>query len=647
MAKWLDTIASRLGYAPRRGRRDFAAARFDRLTGGWNSTNASANADLFRALDTLRARSRDLCNNNDYAKRFVGMVAANVVGGTGFTLQARVYDKPGVPDSGANDAIEQAWARWCKRGTCDVTGRLSFRDLQILIAKAVARDGECLVRRVRGKSAGNAFGYALQVIDIDRLDTRLIQPAEGNKNEIRMGVEVDAFGKSVAYWLRGYHPGDTYGIAAGAVQAAHQRVPAGEILHIYQADRPEQLRGLPWMHAAMTRLNNLGGYEEAAVIACRVGAAKMGFFTSPDGQPPMDGEDAQGVPYLEADAGSFGVLPAGVDFKPFDPDYPSAMYADFVKACLRGIASGLGVAYHALANDLEGVNFSSIRSGTLEERDQWISLQEWFKDAFMEPVFDDWLASALAFGQVTLANGSPLPASKAEKFTGHVFQGRRWSWVDPLKDMNAKIIAIQNGLQSPQSVAAELGVDYEDVLVQIRQAQDLAGKLGVTIGAPAPVKDSPEEESAETKALAAVTGEVRSLRERIDAPPPDTGLRDLLAAIANGQEQTAQMFAAVMARQPEPTKVDVHNHIAAPDPTPVEIRNEIHEREQAAPIVNVEVEAVMPAQEAPQVEVHVEAVMPDEIRTAIVSQPERVTTTEITRDTLGNIKTSKQTEKDA
>ena len=66
MAKWLDSIASRLGYAPRRGRRDFAAAGFNRLTGGWNSTNASANADLFRALDTLRARSRDLCNNNDY-----------------------------------------------------------------------------------------------------------------------------------------------------------------------------------------------------------------------------------------------------------------------------------------------------------------------------------------------------------------------------------------------------------------------------------------------------------------------------------------------------------------------------------------------------------------------------------------------------
>ena len=117
--------------------------------------------------------------------------------------------------------------------------------------------------------------------------------------------------------------------------------------------------------------------------------------------------------------------------------------------------------------------------------------------------------------------------------------------------MNAKIIAIQNGLRSPQSVAARLGVDYGTMLVQIKRAQDLAGKLGVTISAPAPVKrTSRKKESAETKALAAVTGEVRSLRERLDAPPPDTGMRDLLAAIANGQERTAQMFAAVAAAPP-------------------------------------------------------------------------------------------------
>lgn len=636
MAQWLDNLARRFGYAKSAGgRRDFAAAQLSRLTGGWSSSNVSANADLYRSLDTLRARSRDLCNNNDYAKRFLGMVAANVVGGTGFTLQARVYDKPGVPDTGANDAIEAAFDRWSKRGVCDVTGRLSFRDVQQLVAKAAARDGEALVRKVRGKAAGNPFGYALQLIDIDRLDTRLIRAAEGGQNEIRMGVEIDVFGRSVAYWLRGYHPGDSYGVAAGAVQAAHARIPADEIIHVFMAERPEQLRGQPWMHAAMTRLNNLGGYEEAAVIAARVGASQMGFFTDPDGNTSnaiKDGEDADtGELYMDADPGVFKSLPPGVTFEKFDPNYPAAMYGDFVKACLRGIASGLGVAYHALANDLEGVNFSSIRAGTLEERDQWVSLQEWFKDAFIEPVFDEWLRHALAMGQITLANGKPLPLEKLDKFSAHTFQGRRWQWVDPLKDMEAKILGIQHGLTSPQQVAAELGVDYEDILVEIKAAQDMADKIGVKLGkpeaaAPAPAPEpkpaAPEDDPA-AKAITALQAEVRSLAQREPAPP--------------------QIHVAPVINLPE-TRVD--NHIAAPEAPVVNVTNEITEREQAAPVVQVSVEAPAVTVAAPEVTVQVEAIMPEQQQIEITAMPDRRTTTSIVRDSNGNIKESVQTEKD-
>lgn len=634
--QWLDNLARRFGYAkPASGRRDFAAAQLSRLTGGWSSSNVSANADLFRSLDTLRARSRDLCNNNDYAKRFLGMVAANVVGGNGFTLQARVYDKPGVPDTGANDAIEAAFARWCRRGACDVTGRLSFRDLQQLVVKAAARDGEALVRKVRGKAAGNAFGYALQLIDIDRLDTRLIRAAEGGQNEIRMGVEIDAFGRAVAYWLRGYHPGDSYGMAAGAVQAAHLRVPAEEIIHVFMAERPEQLRGQPWMHAAMTRLNNLGGYEEAAVIAARVGASQMGFFTDPDGNTSnalKDGEDADtGELFMDADPGVFKSLPPGVTFEKFDPNYPAAMYADFVKACLRGIASGLGVAYHALANDLEGVNFSSIRAGTLEERDQWVSVQEWMKDAFIEPVFDEWLRHALAMGQITLATGKPLPVEKLDKFSAHGFQGRRWSWVDPLKDMEAKILGIQHGLTSPQQVAAELGVDYEDILVEIKAAQDMADKIGVKLGkpeapapapAPAPKPSAPEDDPA-AKAMDTLQAAVRSLLMREPAPQ--------------------QIHVAPVIHLPE-TRVD--NHIAAPEAPVVNVTNEITEREQAAPVVQVSVEAPAVTVAAPEVTVQVEAIMPEQQQIEITALPDRRTTTSIVRDSNGNIKESVQTEKD-
>lgn len=530
-------------------KREFTGASTGRLAGGWSTRNLSINADLYRALDALRARSRDLCNNNDYAKRFLGMVAANVVGGTGVTLQARIYDAPRKPDTAANTAVESAWARWGARGVCDVTGRLSLRDIEILAITAAARDGEALVRIVQGGSAGNAFGFALQVLDVDRIDTQLVRAPANGVNEIKMGVEIDSFGRAVAYWLRPYHPGELFLLDSAQVRG-HVRVPASEVIHAYRPERPEQLRGLPWMHAAMTRLNNLGGYEEAAVIAARVGASKMGFFETPDGVAPGDGEDEEGVPFTEVEPGQFGVLPVGSKFNAFNPDYPHQMYEQFVKACLRGVASGLGVAYHALANDLTSVSFSSIRSGTLEERDQWMAIQAWFIEAFLEPIFMRWLQHALAFGQVKLENGSALSVAKLDKFSAHAWQPRRWQWVDPKADMEARILGVENGFTSRQAICAELGVDFEDVLVQLKAEQDLAETMGVKLGkppapAPVPPPDPVDAVEATGKAMAEAIAKIQPPQVNIENRAGDVGLEaHLPSADAEIMERAERATAA-------------------------------------------------------------------------------------------------------
>lgn len=463
-------------------KRSYAAAQVNRLTQGWSTASASANSDIHRALDAVRARSRKLAYDDEYVKKWIAMVATNVVGPDGFRFQARVYDAPKKPDTLANDAIESGWQKFCKKGVCDVTGKLSMVDLEQLGIKAAARDGEYLFRFIRGADAGNAFGLALQMLDVDRLDTQFNRPAEGAANAIRMGVELNRYGRPVAYHLRTSHPGDLYQQTAGGQTSTHQRIPAEDILHDFIADRPEQVRGMPWAHAAMLRLNNLGGYEEAAVIAARVGASKMGFFTTPDGQAQAiaSGEEG-GALTMDADPGTFQTLPEGVAFTPFDPDYPAAMYADFVKANLRGVASGLLVAYHSLANDLEGVSFSSIRSGTLEDRDVWMMIQRWFAQSFLDRVHAEFLRAGLAFGQITMPNGSPLPLAKIDKFADHTWQGRRWEWVDPRADIDADIAAINAGLKSPQSVAAKLGLDYEDLLLEIKAAEDLRKAIGITL----------------------------------------------------------------------------------------------------------------------------------------------------------------------
>jgi lambda family phage portal protein len=478
IAAELDRLRSGPAMPPaRRGARRFDAAVVDRLTASWLTTNLSIDFELRQDLNRLRNRARDMAKNNGYAKKFLRMVRNNVVGPDGFRLQCRAADPNGDKDAAANKAIEAWFARWCMLGVCEITGKFSFVDSCRVLATTLARDGEILVRHVRG--AGK-YGYQFQLLDVARLDTLYNVAPSGKGNAIIMGVEVDQYRRPVAYYLF------TSPQIPGDYTRYRERVPADEIIHAFIAEEPEQTRGFPWMHAGMRESNDLKGYREAAVIAARVGASKMGFWTSPDGQPPpADGEttdtDGEEVFIDKVSPGEIGVAPAGYKFEKFDPDYPHDQFDAFCKATLRGIAGAWGVSYNSLANDLEGVNFSSIRSGVLEERDEWTVIQNWFAGAVLMPIFRSAIEMALLKGAITLSNGSPLPAQKLEKFNEHLWQGRRWSWVDPYKDIQASVLAILNGLASPQQVAAQSGRDIEDVLDEIAQFQAWCKAKGIEL----------------------------------------------------------------------------------------------------------------------------------------------------------------------
>lgn len=454
--------------------RAFEAGKVTRLTHSWRPSAVSLNTDLRLSLTQLQARSRDLFHNNDYARKFGKMVQANIVGPAGFVLQSRAAEN-GKPDKLDADAIETHFAAWSRAGVCEVTGRQSFREFCATQILATARDGEYLVRNVR--DAANPYGFRLQGLDPTRLDASYNLAATPGRNAIVMGVEIDPYGKPVAYHILSQAPDDTG-------QRVRERVPADLVYHGFISESPEQVRGVPWMHAAILTLHQLGEFEQSALTAARKGADTLGFFVSPDGTPPPVG-DATGAddePISVSVPGTYDTLPEGYDFKAYDSRYPDAMLADFAKHYLRRAASGLNVAYNGLANDLEGVNFSSIRSGTLDEREQWMTIQAWFAESLLTRVYEDWLDAALLRGAITTPTGKPLPASKRYKYLPHVWQGRRWSWVDPLKDIEASIQAIDAGLASPYRIAAQQGLDVEDVLDDIARFQALAAEKKVSLG---------------------------------------------------------------------------------------------------------------------------------------------------------------------
>lgn len=469
---FIQRVFKRFGYVPQTARRNiFAGVSTDRLYSSWTTTNYSADNELYNSLKTLRARSRELERNNDYAKKFLRMVRSNIVGQNGIRLQSQVMSDNGkAADEIARLKIEDAWARWCAKGICDVTGGYSFRDIQKLAASTIARDGEIFIRLVRGFD--NPFKFALQLLEADHVDEQY-SDLLSNGNRIKMGIEYDEWGRPVKYHVYRQHPGDFFPLTAGYGERI--AIPAGEIIHLFVPVRPSQTRGLPWMHAAMTRMNMLGGLQEAELVASRISAAKGGFYTSQRGEEYTGDDSENGSPIQEVEPGIFETLPQGWGFQPFDPQHPTTAFPAFVKSLLQGISSGLDVSYNYLANDLEGVNYSSIRAGVIDERDVWRDLQSYIIEHFLIPVFNTWLEMSLLSGAVN------LPFAKIEKFKRVKFQPRGWQWVDPEKDMQAKILAMNSGLDTGADIAAEQGKDLEEIYEQLAREKELRERYNLKL----------------------------------------------------------------------------------------------------------------------------------------------------------------------
>lgn len=448
-------------------RRGFGAAETTRLNAGWPTYQSSINTQLRYSLAALRARCRELEQNNDYATHYFRVVVHNVIG-RGIQLQMRA-EEGGVVDRAANAALEEEWQAWGRPGVCEVAGRLSWADVQRLALRGLARDGEAFVRLVRGFD--NALGFALQVVPPERIDETYNVADAGDGAVIRMGVELDRWMRPRAYYVLPFNPYDELGRRR---PSDRERVPADEMRHLFVPMRAEQIRGIPWLHAGMGRLDMLGGYEEAELVAARTAASKMGFYTSEAGdEPPGDGETSQGDLLHDAEPGTFERLPRGVDVTTVDWKHPDGNFGPFVKDMLRGVAAGGGVSYTTLTGDLEAVNYSSIRAGLLEERDAWRVLQAWTIEQLHVPVFQAWLPFAL------VARG--LPATKIGKFRNARWQSRGWEWVDPQKEIAAKREEIALGVSSHSDVAAERGRDFEDILAQRQADEALAASYGVTL----------------------------------------------------------------------------------------------------------------------------------------------------------------------
>lgn len=489
---------------PRRGgqRSSFAAAEGGNLYAGWATSRRTTDAILRDKWGVIVARSRQLAADNPWVKRYLSLAMDNIIGSTGIRFQSRARLKNGKLDWKSNKIIETAWAKQRRKGNFTVNGIMTGTDAERLFVRLLERDGEVFVRIMEGGPGEYKFG--VQFIPAECIDHQLVRDKLPNGNYIYMGIEYDpTYDRPAAYWVLTHNPNGDHFFASG--NRRYMRVPAEDMIHAFYVD-DIQTRGLPSYMAGMADLKMLSGYVQAELVAARAGASKMGFYkrtaqADPYSDAPHDyaegGEgDAEGLdgegegsPGLghnggpefieEAIPGHFGVLPEGWEFQAFDPQHPSVAFDSFVKASLRAFSSSTGAAgYNSVANDLEKVNYTSMRAGRLTETEAWRGRQAFTIDHFEYLVFCRWLRWTLNIGAL-----GALRFDDFDRLCAPEFRCRGWVWVDPKKEAEGQQIQLAMKVTSRTAIAADQGKDLEDIFAEVQAEEELAKRYGVDLSA--------------------------------------------------------------------------------------------------------------------------------------------------------------------
>jgi lambda family phage portal protein len=519
----------RVGAERRMGLRMYHGARRSRLTAGLGTSNTSADSEIATSLVQLRAASRQLVRDASYAKRAKVIVVNNVIG-SGVGMQGQVKSQAGSLMRPVNAAMERAWARWCVAKRCHTGGELHFGDLERLALGQVFEAGEVIIRKHYRAFGDSAVPFALEVIEPERLVDDHSNPSlpgaglvVGEGNLVRMGVEVDTFRRPVAYWLRTNHPGEI-GFRVGAVER-WERVPADQIFHLRVIERWPQTRGVPWLHTAIRKLNDMDGYSEAEIVAARGASSYMGFIESPEIDSDMAKEAADGSKEIGLEPGTIEHLLPGEKFNAFAPSRPNAAMDPFMRMMLREVAAGIGVSYESLSRDYSQSNYSSSRLALLDDRDLWRVLQQWWIRSFRLPLHCDWMAQAALAGAIAPIRVDQY-ALDQERFEAVAFKPRGWTWVDPTKEVAAYKEAIKAGLTTATDVIANTagGKDIEDMLEERANELEMMEALGlefdvcpaVYTSAPAraPGKTAVDDDPAGAENETTPSGRVMTLAKR-------------------------------------------------------------------------------------------------------------------------------------
>lgn len=446
----------------------------DRLFRPQQSSGAQ---EVAAAWQTVADKARDLDRNNPYVagmkKRFVAAVI-----GEGAWPRPKIFKGNNKYDFDAekNSDILRRWELWADEACANGD---NIYQLQRICARHFFVDGTFLIHRVvrNGK-------LMLEGLEADHLDH--LADRDDAEKRIVNGIELDEFNKPVAYHLKKRHPGEQ--------TSKTERIPASEIIHIFDRQRISDVNGICGFASVVSNLYSIGEYRTATMDIARVATGFGVFVESPFPQDFLQPTatpttDSTGTEYNYVTPGGIHYLRPGEKIGQVKPENPSGNYNGFIRGELQAASVGAGMSYESISNDGSQSNFSSTRQMLLFERALARYVQALFEEQFHSKVYKWFMEFERDFRGLSLPGYDLQP----KRYLAVSWSRPKTEWVDPLKDVKSAAQEVELGINTLTELAEIAGRDFEELVATRKYEKEMLEKAGLITKIPEPT-EVPETE---------------------------------------------------------------------------------------------------------------------------------------------------------
>ncbi|SDP69621.1 phage portal protein [Desulforhopalus singaporensis] len=450
----------------------------------FNPRLRSGDANVKKAYKLVAARCRDQAENNPLIAGALRRICDNVVR-AGIMPKFKFRKADGRLDRKANKEWRHRFLRWAKY--CEITGHETYGGTQRLGLLHMWMDGQYFIHRVYDTSRPGIVPLRLELLEFDQLDA-LVDGQLSNGNVARKGIEYDkSTGRPLFYHFLDHHPGDY--LALGR-RSTSRRIPAADIIHVWDRRRISQYSGIAWLVAVVMESYRMEDFRHITHDAARTQAAFVAFLKSSmpgfnlGGGLTLGGQSSPATP---ADTGTKDApkeiisnivqkLPPGTDVQMNAPTQPGANYEPFTKDSARYQSAGIGMSFEAYTNNYTDASYASARSGSLEERLSYRGQQQFLEEQPNRGVVAWFIEAAYLAGM----NPTPMPGyAKDPDFYHEMAEGQfpGWHWVDPNADAKAAEKLIELTLDTHRNQSASRGLDWDDVIDDAIEEEEQLIKL--------------------------------------------------------------------------------------------------------------------------------------------------------------------------